>query len=124
MSSENGLPNGASNLLSQRGSRRAFLRNSAIAAAATGVLSACQTESAAQTPPAPTDAKPAGGTGHGGHAAPAKPAASPLASLSLAEKRKRADEMDALHEKGIKAFPAKTQGQGNQLMKPRVENGV
>ncbi len=35
-----------------------------------------------------------------------------------------ADAMDAMHEKGIKAFPAKTKGKGNQLMAPRVEKGV
>lgn len=36
----------------------------------------------------------------------------------------RADAMDAMHEKGIKSFPAKTEGKGNQLLAPRVENGV
>jgi FtsP/CotA-like multicopper oxidase with cupredoxin domain len=32
--------------------------------------------------------------------------------------------MDAMHEKGIKAFPAKTEGRGNQVMAPRLERGV
>jgi FtsP/CotA-like multicopper oxidase with cupredoxin domain len=32
--------------------------------------------------------------------------------------------MDAMHEKGVKAFPAKTSGKGNQLMKPRLQGGV
>jgi FtsP/CotA-like multicopper oxidase with cupredoxin domain len=32
--------------------------------------------------------------------------------------------MDAHHEKGIKAFPAKTEGLGNQLLAPRMEKGV
>ena len=32
--------------------------------------------------------------------------------------------MDAMHEKGIKAFPAKTEGKGNQLLAPRIERGV
>jgi len=32
--------------------------------------------------------------------------------------------MDAMHEKGVKAFPAKTEGKGNQLLAPRLENGV
>ena len=32
--------------------------------------------------------------------------------------------MDAMHEKGIKAFPAKTEGKGNQLLKPRMVGGV
>jgi len=35
-----------------------------------------------------------------------------------------ADAMDAMHEKGIKAFPAKTEGKGGQLLEPRIENGV
>ena len=32
--------------------------------------------------------------------------------------------MDAMHEKGVKAFPAKTNGKGNQLLEPRVEKGI
>ena len=32
--------------------------------------------------------------------------------------------MDAMHEKGVKAFPAKTEGKGNQLMEPRMDKGV
>jgi FtsP/CotA-like multicopper oxidase with cupredoxin domain len=32
--------------------------------------------------------------------------------------------MDKMHEAGVKAFPAKTAGKGNQLMAPRIENGV
>jgi len=37
-----------------------------------------------------------------------------------------ADEMDAMHEAGVKAFVAgvKTAGQGNQPLQPKVENGV
>lgn len=38
--------------------------------------------------------------------------------------REKADIMDAMHEKGIKAFPARTEGKGNQLLAPRVERGV
>lgn len=33
-------------------------------------------------------------------------------------------EMDRIHEAGIKAFPAKTAGVGNQPLAPRIENGV
>lgn len=32
--------------------------------------------------------------------------------------------MDPMHEKGVKAFPAKTNGKGNQLLAPRLEKGV
>ena len=35
-----------------------------------------------------------------------------------------ADAMDALHEKGMKAFPAPTEGRGNQLLAARVKHGV
>jgi FtsP/CotA-like multicopper oxidase with cupredoxin domain len=56
----------------------------------------------------------------GGHAA-AAPAAKPAAKPSP---REASDTMDAMHEKGIKAFPAKTEGRGNQPMAPRLERGV
>jgi FtsP/CotA-like multicopper oxidase with cupredoxin domain len=32
--------------------------------------------------------------------------------------------MDRMHEAGVKAFPAPTQGKGNQPIEPRLENGV
>ena len=35
-----------------------------------------------------------------------------------------ADAMDKMHEAGIKAFPAKTAGKGNQPLEPRIVNGV
>lgn len=34
------------------------------------------------------------------------------------------DEMDRMHEAGVKAFPAKTEGKGNQLLQPTLQNGV
>jgi FtsP/CotA-like multicopper oxidase with cupredoxin domain len=43
---------------------------------------------------------------------------------ALIDPRVRSDEMDAMHEKGIKAFPAKTEGKGNQLFASRLVNGV
>ena len=49
---------------------------------------------------------------------PATPAAPARASATTA------DEMDAMHEKGVKAFPAKTAGKGNVLLQPRLVNGV
>jgi FtsP/CotA-like multicopper oxidase with cupredoxin domain len=86
-------------------SRREFLkRGTSVAVALPTVLSslaACTDKS-----PAPAQA-----------ATPAAPVAPPSA-------RQRADEMDAMHEKGVKAFPAKTEGKGNQLLKPRMEKGV
>jgi FtsP/CotA-like multicopper oxidase with cupredoxin domain len=34
------------------------------------------------------------------------------------------DEMDAMHERGVKAFPAKTAGKGGELLQPRIVAGV
>ncbi|MEO7648049.1 MAG: hypothetical protein ABIV11_07435, partial [Gemmatimonadaceae bacterium] len=82
--------------------RRAFLRKSALTAllapVAVGALAACE----ARKEP--------------GAAAPSAP---PPKS-----EREMADEMDRMHEAGVKAFPAKTVGKGNQPMEPRLDNGV
>jgi len=51
-------------------------------------------------------------------------AATPTTPVAPPSPRQRADEMDAMHEKGVKAFPAKTEGKGNQLLKPRIEKGI
>jgi FtsP/CotA-like multicopper oxidase with cupredoxin domain len=87
-------------------SRRTFLRHGATAAVALpavmSTLAACGETKATTAPP--KDPKPA-----------APPPPSP---------RQKADEMDAMHEKGVKAFPAKTEGQGNQPMEPRMEGRV
>lgn len=85
--------------------RRNFLYRGAAALAipaVAGALTACDSDKtpAAQAAPAPKTA------------APAK------------TPRQQADEMDAMHEAGIKAFPAKTEGKGNVLMAPRMEKGV
>ena len=60
----------------------------------------------------------------GDKAPPPAQAATPTAPVAPPSAQQRADEMDAMHEKGVKAFPAKTEGQGNQLLKPRIEKGV
>jgi manganese oxidase len=87
-------------------SRRDFLRASALAVVIPSTLAACETED-----------KPTGA------AAPAQ-ASSEHAAPVAAAPRKDADAMDRMHEAGVKAFPAKTAGQGNQLLTPRMENGV
>ncbi|HEX8849047.1 MAG TPA: multicopper oxidase domain-containing protein [Gemmatimonadaceae bacterium] len=113
--------------------RREFLRRAAVAAVAAPtaatLLAACREEApkgratgagdsvpAAQTvatsPASPKSQIP---TEHGGTMP--TPAAGTVTATP-------ADQMDAMHEKGIKAFPAKTAGKGNQLLQPRVENGV
>ena len=92
----------ASDVTLPASSRRSFLFKGAAAALAIPVvgtvLASCDRGS-----PAPT----------------AQAASTPQLSV-----REQADAKDAMHEKGIKAFPAKTAGMGNALLEPRVENGV
>jgi len=90
-------------------SRRDFLRKGATAAVglpAVVSLAGCSETKAAATPAADTTKA----------AAPTPPP--PLTA------RQKADAMDAMHEKGVKAFPARTEGRGNQLLAPRLEKGV
>ena len=91
-------------------SRRRFIRQGALAAVAVpalGVLSGCTT-GAAREP----DASKSG----------ARTDSTPAAPPNTA--REKADEMDAMHEKGVKAFPAKTERMGNQPMAPKIVGGV
>src|SRR4029453_12301630 len=85
-------------------SRRGFIQRGAVAAAAlpaiASTLVSCR-ETKADPAPAP----------------PTTPAPPPTS-------RQKADEMDAMHEKGVKAFPAKTEGRGNQLLARRLDRGV
>ncbi len=102
-----------STFLSSTGSRRAFLRNGTLATLATAALAACKPgaksgdTTAASTPTAAGAAT--GGT---------------MPTVVAPTARESADAMDAMHEKGIKAFPAKTEGVGNVLITPRIEKGV
>src|SRR5215212_4412241 len=109
-------------------SRRAFLRKSAVAAVGAGVLAACATKgedsaqgakSADSGKSAANAARPGASTADsdqsGGSTAP---------NPTLPDVRAQADAMDAMHEKGVKAFPAKTEGKGNQLLQPRMEGRV
>ena len=117
--------------------RRHFLRAAGlagIAAGVAGVASACGEGSAAgaqagagNRSAAPHDRDHSGGATAPHPATPAPPAgtaAAPYGGLTLAQARERADRMDAMHEKGVKAFPAATKGKGNQPLAPRVEKGV
>jgi FtsP/CotA-like multicopper oxidase with cupredoxin domain len=47
-----------------------------------------------------------------------------LAQVAAASASSANEEMDAAHEAVIKAFPAKTQGQGAQPLQPKIVNGV
>ena len=100
---------------SRHETRRSFLRHGALAAFAGTVLAACKPSSVqqpAQTVTAPP-AAPKGVTGTDAYTATANVAASSA--------RAAADEMDKMHEAGLKAFPAKTSGKGNELLTPRMD---
>ena len=87
-------------------SRRDFLRKgtvAAIALPALSVLGACGESKAAAAPTAAANS-----------ATPPNPPSA----------QQKADAMDAMHQKGIKAFPAATSGNGNQLFEPRMEGRV
>ena len=90
-----------SNFLAANGSRRAFIRASAVSVIASGAIVGC-----AKGPDAGAE-----GT----------PAAAPPRALS---EREAAERMDAMHEAGIKAFPAESKGKGNQLLKPVMDGQV
>ena len=100
-------------------SRRAFLRTASLTAVGAGALAACgkapggtETASAAAAKPSMAQAGATGGT-MGAH--------DTVKNASVAS---ASDAMDAMHEKGIKAFPAKTEGKGNQVLAPRLEKGI
>ena len=106
--------------LEARTSRRRFLREGSIAALTAGVATACKPSS----PKAPvTQQATPTATGATGGTMGAHDTVSGAASAS-ASALANADAMDAMHEKGMKAFPAKTTGMGNQLMEPKVDKGV
>jgi manganese oxidase len=102
-------------LLDKTTTRRRFLRDGGVAALVAGVATACKPTAAKPAVAAAQIPQPAGQTAGtmGRHDTSA--AASALAN---------ADAMDAMHEKGIKAFPAKTAGLGNQVLRPTLDKGV
>ena len=82
-------------------SRRDFLRASAASVLAGGALAAC---------------------GKAADSAAAAPVtAATLAPAKVPTEREAADAMDAMHEAGIKAFPAKSKGKGNRLLPPVMD---
>ena len=94
-------------------SRRRFLRTAAMGIAVPAALTACNEGDASNR------AQPAKSSGNDHESgAPASGAAAGASATNSA------DEMDRMHEAGIKAFPAKTEGKGNQLLAPRIKNGV
>ena len=105
-------------------SRRSFLRWTGMAAAA-GTMVACGRESALTVEPAtvpPASATiAAAGTDHsnGGHNSTGN-AGTPTADSGL----KAWEEMDKMHEAGVKLFPAKTEGLSMQPLEYRMEGDV
>jgi FtsP/CotA-like multicopper oxidase with cupredoxin domain len=91
-------------ILNGNRSRRDFLRTSAVSVIAGGALAAC------------------GKVADSAEAAPVAAASS--APARVPTEREASDAMDAMHEAGIKAFPAKSKGQGNQLLKPVMDGNT
>jgi FtsP/CotA-like multicopper oxidase with cupredoxin domain len=93
-------------------SRRSFLKNTTGAAVAITALGACDPRKSVPAAIAATKGPPTGGT------------MGPHDTGTGAAAMSAADQMDAMHEKGVKAFPAPTAGKGNQLLTPKVVGGV
>jgi FtsP/CotA-like multicopper oxidase with cupredoxin domain len=95
-----------------RKNRRDFLRLSAMGAVAGGLAACARPEESAQSAPA----NPATDSNHSGGTTAANPATVAAAT--------QAEQMDRMHEAGVKAFPAKTAGKGNQPLAPSMEGGT
>src|ERR1041385_5442496 len=89
--------------LEEKTTRRGFLRDTAVTALVAGVATACSkpVDQASAT----QQAQPTGGT------------------MGPHDTASAADAMDAMHEKGIKAFPAKTAGKRAQPFAPTMDGG-
>ena len=94
--SDTRIPPAAADFLHSIASRRSFLKSAAATALAGGALVACSDSEAQKSKLKAKDAS--GGTTAPNPAPPSRAAA--------------AAAMDAMHEAGVKAFPAKTAGKG------------
>lgn len=106
--SDKAIPPQAADFLYGIASRRSFLRSAAVTAIAGGTLAACSQSDAQKDASAAKDSS-------GGTTAPNPAPLSPAAAAA---------KMDAMHEAGVKAFPAMTEGKGNQLLEPKIVAGV
>ncbi|HEX2202038.1 MAG TPA: multicopper oxidase domain-containing protein [Longimicrobium sp.] len=107
-----------------RPTRRDFLRFSALGLAVPAVgtvLAACGKAAGSEAASTQAAAPVAGGAHADSNHSGGTTAPHPKTPEDI---RRAADEMDRHHEAGIKAFPAKTEGKGNVVMEPRIENGV
>jgi FtsP/CotA-like multicopper oxidase with cupredoxin domain len=93
--------------------RREFMRVSALGLAIPAGLAACDTNAGNAA-----TAKPVATASHAG-TTPTAATTTPAAAAG-----NTADDMDRMHEAGVKAFPAKTAGKGNQVLKPKIVGGV
>ena len=114
-------PDALTALTSTATSRRAFLRTASLTAVGAGALAACSRAAPEQT--AQQAATP-GATGAAGATGGTMGAHDTVQGAGATARAAQAETMDAMHEKGIKAFPAKTEGKGNQLLAPRLVSGV
>lgn len=111
------MPSLADELLQTPTGRRAFLKTTVLGALSGSLVAACGGEGSGSASGAPGGEAAAGAArDESGGTMAAHPA--PVQSASAA------DEMDRMHEAGVKAFPAKTAGVGNQPMSPTLVNGV
>ena len=119
MSKEHSTLDSLAALTEVRTSRRGFLRTASLGAVGAGALAACGKGAPdPATPAAVPAAAAATGAGSSGGTMGAHDTMKTPSTVTAA------DAMDAMHEKGIKAFPAKTEGKGNQLMAPRMDGKV
>jgi FtsP/CotA-like multicopper oxidase with cupredoxin domain len=109
-------------------SRRAFVRLSALALSIGAAVGACRPRGEAGAAASADGNRSAANaadpgakrsdTDHSGGSTAPNPAVPPKTPAEKAE------EMDRMHEAGVKAFPAKTAGKGNQPMAPKMVGGV
>ena len=111
---------GALPFLADRGSRRAFLRSGTLATIASAAVVACKPVASASD----TTATTAPGAAPGAVPVANSVTGGTMPPVAAPTPRQTADAMDAMHEKGVKAFPAKTEGKGNIPLQPRLEKGV
>ena len=108
-------------ILESVSNRRTFLRSAALGLAVPAALVACdngKNGAAGTTANNTVPGKAGPDSDHSGGTQAPNPSTASVAATSAA------DDMDRMHEAGVKAFPAKTEGKGNQLLQPTMQNGV
>ena len=101
--------------------RRLFIQRGMASAIAASVLGACAKGDSDAAKVAPALAAKTPGVMDSDHSGGST---APNPAVTAATMQANAEAMDAMHEKGMKAFPAPTRTRGGQRLQPRVENGV